>query len=132
MDIDCRMEDGLLCLECCKWMTFIVDFSEMNEVQRQKQVGFYITRGCKITKLPKGKIAITVPSVCPQLTILGCSIQASQRKPAVCKEYDCRLDPFLKDGKYFNQLNGTTTRFEKKEDAIPERKKRFPVTIQEE
>lgn len=96
MNIDCSRHDGSLCIECCKWMTFIIKKSE----ELEKQLEFYIERGCKIQHIKESdSIAITIPSVCPHLTVMGCRIYST--RPESCRNYDCRQDPFLKDGKYF-------------------------------
>ena len=150
MDIDCRREDGSLCIECCKWTTFIVVLIQDSE----KQLEFYHARGCKIAKLSGDNVAITLPTVCPQLTTNGCQVQGA--KPKVCWDYDCRHDPFLKDGKYFidaivEEVKGYGMHEEKEKeeeeekevkqvtlangstiDIVPEHKKRFPITLQEE
>ena len=102
MDIDCRRDDGSLCVECCKWMTFIVNFT----TEMEKQLEFYKARGCKIFLFkekgnPSGDVAITVPSVCPMLTVTGCRIQ--DKKPELCKKYDCRRDLFISGGKYYEK-----------------------------
>lgn len=63
----------------------------------KKYMEFYKARGCKIQML-SGSVAITVPSPCPHLTITGCSVY--ENRPELCKDYNCRNDPFLKGGKY--------------------------------
>lgn len=87
------------CTECCKWMTFIL---LPPEDVFQKYYDFYIHRGCKLQAFPtaQGKqLAVTVPSTCQYLTSDGCSLEKSS-KPELCREYDCRTDPFLNGGKY--------------------------------
>ena len=84
------------CTECCNWMTFMLN---PPADLYKKYSEFYQKRGCKITTQP-GIMAVTVPSPCPNLVPNGCRIQ-NIGKPQMCKEYDCRTDPFLKGGKYY-------------------------------
>jgi len=60
---------------------------------------YYLQRGCKITDTGIG-IAVTVPSVCPYLLDNRCSVELI--KPDLCVKYDCRTDPFLKGGNYYD------------------------------
>jgi len=97
--IDCRYDNGELCTECCNWMTFIL---QIDPKTFKEQIAFYVERGCKITQMA-GTVAITVRSRCPHLLddpYTGCWLNSST-KPALCRKYDCRQDPFLKGGKYF-------------------------------
>lgn len=88
------------CGECCKWITFIV---ATPPGQGDEFLDFYRTRGAKTEVLPEGQIAVTVSSICPYLIEgrAGCGVHESM-KPALCKNYDCRTDPFIKGGKYYN------------------------------
>ena len=94
--MDCSQGDRL-CTECCKWLTFIITPSPQNF---KEYMDFYKQRGAKIEQLA-ASVAITVPATCPHLSITGCMIH--EKKPKLCKEYDCRQDPFLKGGKYYEQ-----------------------------
>ena len=138
MDCEIIHKDGRkeMCTECCKWMTFIL---EVSNDQLEGTLDFYVTRGCKTQVVGKSKefstIAFTVPTTCPERTVDGCRI--NHRKPNVCRNYDCRQDRFLKGGKYYGmhieaQEKEKTQEKEEEVKGVPEHKKHFPITLQDE
>lgn len=78
------------CQECCKWLNFIL---AEETGKRYKEI--YLARGCIITPIGGGSVSLMVPTICPHLTPQGCDIYAT--RPDHCREYDGRLDPFMKD-----------------------------------
>lgn len=82
------------CTECCNWLTFIV---QPEPKTFKLNTEFWEKRGCKLTML-QAALAVTIPSKCPHLTADGCGCY--EERPLLCRQYDCRRDPFLKGGKY--------------------------------
>lgn len=61
---------------------------------KKKAKEFYETKGFKVKEY-NGTQFLEIEGDCPQLTILGCKIYPV--RPWVCKVYDGRNAPFIKD-----------------------------------
>ena len=81
------------CGKCCKVMWFPVPFHPDDDMSMLTD--FYTARGCTIMSDQKSMLYIVVPLPCPHLTDNGCDIHKT--KPEICKLYDGRQDPVIKE-----------------------------------
>lgn len=82
------------CHECCQWMTFIINAE--NPVMTAQHREFYEARGCTVKVLEGGGLmAIMVKTTCPHLLLGRCMIY--DKRPKVCRDYDGRWDPNMRD-----------------------------------
>jgi len=81
------------CTECCRvlFFGFPVDETIADKFE------FYQARGCSV-KIGERRVVVGVPHICVHLTEDGCSIH--NKRPAACRNYDCRDDEFLDTGNY--------------------------------
>ena len=84
----------LQCMECCKV------FYVTTTWERYEEKEFYELRGCEVRPY-KGYYIVIVPLPCPHLTPQGCDIY--NKRPQVCRDYDGRKDPFMKDKCLWNE-----------------------------
>lgn len=78
----------LVCMECCRTLAFSLPKKSLDKQTRD----FYEARGSKFKK--QGPFVwVIVPSVCPNLTTLGCKIYP--QRPVVCRVFDGRNYPFM-------------------------------------
>lgn len=94
--LDCRG-----CTQCCRFISFGVDMSNLDQSDLAQKLDYHTKRGCKIVNVESRKFVIIVPSKCTYLTADGCSIWDTI-KPAICRRYDCRNDPYLPKGGNYN------------------------------
>lgn len=90
MDDNKKSELCLKCLKCCSYIGVVSSGNPNNFFERN----FYKVRGCE-TLVKNNKLIVIMPFKCPHLTEKGCDIY--DRRPLICKEYDGREDPFMKD-----------------------------------
>ncbi len=79
------------CGKCCRYMTFILEFSP---IEAKDRIEFYETRGSKVYKLPNNKYAVRVFSPC-SFMVEGVGCRIYNDRPWLCQTYDGRTDPFL-------------------------------------
>lgn len=89
------MEEENICKECqrcCRYLTFVI-----SKATYKMHEDFWQVRGCKaLITHGSDVVALRVPSDCQHISKnVGCAIY--HRRPAYCRNYDGRLDPFFKD-----------------------------------
>ena len=82
----------LQCMECCKILAVPITWAEYISADA---IEFYMTRGCWFAPITGGRRGLVIPYPCQHLTPEGCDIY--ENRPKVCKEYDGRKDPLMKD-----------------------------------
>jgi len=91
------------CLECCRRLLFPVKVPPMlgksDDEATRAMIEFYTAHGCEargqLSAAGVAYVTVIAPVPCPHLTAGGCDIYAD--RPDVCRRYDGRLDPVLKD-----------------------------------
>ena len=79
------------CLECCKNISYEIEMKGPLRLYEE----FATVRGLKISKVVGNRVYILIPLACPHLTNEGCEIY--EFRPEVCRIYDGRRDPALKE-----------------------------------
>lgn len=93
------------CNECCKWMTFTLDIKRSTEDVPEvgKFIEYYQRRGCRVKwhKIDdvSGQIIVMIPYMCAELkiTAVGGMCRIYDKRPQLCREYDGRWDPHMRD-----------------------------------
>jgi len=80
----------LSCMECCKTIAIPFDYFKLSD----EDFKFYKLRGAKFVTIEQGPFMI-LDLPCPHLTSEGCSIYKERLR--ICREYDGRKVPFMKD-----------------------------------
>ena len=78
----------LQCMECCRYIGIVSVVNTPNERN------FYETRGFTVID-NAGFLVIIQQAICPHLKWNGCDIY--ETRPAYCRNYDGRKDPFMKN-----------------------------------
>lgn len=87
----------LQCMECCRYIGIV------SATNTQEDREFYELRGFE-TIIKGGFLIVLMPNVCQHLKVNGCSIY--EERPAHCRNYDGREDPFMKDVCLWNSIEG--------------------------
>ena len=97
--IDCKG-----CDHCCKWIGFGINLQGLTTEGIKEKLAYFQVHGCEIVKQTKTQYVIMVYSPCQQLLKdgdVGCRIHPI--RPEICRQYDCRNDPWLPKGGNYKQ-----------------------------
>ncbi len=83
----------LSCQVCCSRIVTPMPWGNPADLLRMKE--WYKARGCKKVMMILGTLWAVWDWKCPHLTKIGCDMY--EKRPAVCREYDGRDDPLMKD-----------------------------------
>ena len=80
------------CQLCCRYVTFTIAYYVPQQAVELKE--YYEARGFEV-KFHSDCIEVMIKSFCPNLRDWGCAIYSE--RPALCRQYDGRNDPLLKN-----------------------------------
>lgn len=86
------------CEHCCEWIGFGINLHGFNKDGIKRKLAYFQTHGCKVIKQTEFQYVIMVHSPCDQLKDNGVGCRIHPIRPDICRQYDCRKDPWLPEG----------------------------------